>query len=184
MSESTTNESPLPLCDCRSHVAYRVTMADIPEATEETWGGDYDVYESCGLRVSSAKRRFRPGHDAKLKSVLQKAYRNGDDFAWVEGGMVIHSSATNEAAKLDWSHFLTEAPKRKSRAKAKKEAEVTLPQAEEVQGFRPARVKVGRWWKDGVIVLQDETGVTVEYQTRKGSERVALPLDSDKLEIG
>jgi hypothetical protein len=192
MSESTTS---LPLCNCRSRVAYRVTAADIPESDAETFE-EYDVYESCGMQVSSAKREFRPGHDAKLKSVLIKLYRTGQGFAFLDGGRLIHSDPMNEAKKRGWGHFMTEAPKRKSRAKTKTveggvEVE-TVPAVEEPAGFQPARVKVGRWWKDGVVVERhshpdagEADRVTVEYRTSKGAPaRITLPANSKKLEIG
>jgi hypothetical protein len=185
----------LPLCKCYSVKATRVVASDIPEADPDTFE-EYDIYESCGRQVSSAKREFLPGHDAKLKSVLQKAYRNGEGFAFYVGGMLVHSDPMNEAEKRGWAKFMTQAPKRKSRAKAKADPVVPGPatgavndapaEPAEVQGFRPARVKVGRWWKDGNIVAEDATsGVTVQYQDRKGvTKEIALAWDSPKLEIG
>lgn len=190
MSESET----LPMCQCRSVVAYRVTAADIPESDPETFV-EYDVYESCGAQVSSAKREFRPGHDAKYKSVLQKAYRESEgDFAYMDGGLLIHANAMALAAERGWEKFMTATPKRKSRAKAKTDLVVPgpatgavnqAPEPVEVQGFRPARVKVGRWWKDGSIVAETDEAVVVEFTDRKGhTQQVEIERTSDKLEIG
>jgi hypothetical protein len=182
-----------PMCKCYSQVAYRVTAADIPESDPETFI-EYDVYESCGQETSGPKREFRPGHDAKLKSVLQKAIREDEGyFAYVESGMLIHASAMELAKARGWEKFMTAAPKRKSRAKTKVANDATdvtgavnqAPEPVEVQGFRPARVKVGRWWKDGSIVSETNESVVVEYTDRKGNaQQVEVERTSDKLEIG
>ena len=65
-----------PTCKCYSKIAYRVTAEDIPEADPETFK-EYDVYESCGLQVSTPKREFRPGHDrlGQFQASLDCIYR-------------------------------------------------------------------------------------------------------------
>lgn len=193
-----------PTCKCYSKIAYRVTAEDIPEADPETFK-EYDVYESCGLQVSTPKREFRPGHDAKFKSVLIKAFRNGGDFAFVDGGMLVHSDAMNEASKRGWEKFMTAAPAKKAKkAKAtlsevadaaadliEKMAQVdvdsiTDPTVEEKPvGFHPVQVRDRGTWYDGSVVSRKDGNVTVAFTNRKGDRKeTTVSEDSPRLRKG
>lgn len=149
------------------------------------------VHRSCGSTISK-RRTFKPGHDAKLKSVLQAAFRNGEDFTYEEDGIVSTVSPVDLAEERGWGHFMTPKPKKTKKAKADGKDNTGVdhaddqPDIEEKAGFHPARVKVGRWWKDGHIVSENRSDgtVTVAYSDKKGDHEVTLDKDDEKLEIG
>lgn len=181
----------LPTCQCRSVVDYIVTAADIPEANPDEFV-DYPVHVSCGTNVSKGKQ-FAPGHDAKYKSVLIKAFRAGGDFAWRDGSMLHHADPMALAKERGWERFLTPAKARKARSslkgKGSKAAKAAQGQAEPdsdqpVAGFRPCQVKVGRWWKDGnVSAIHADGTVTVVYSDSKGDQKT-ITVDADKVKAG
>lgn len=169
-------------CGCYS-------VAEYDEPTDTT------VHYSCGELVYG-KREFKPGHDAKLKSVLIKAFRNGTDFTMSDGGMNIHANPMELAKARGWEKFMTPAkPKKVRKPKADKDVPVEdnhpdIEYVDEVEtpasvaGFQPARFKVGRWMKDGVVVSHNDDGtITVSYTDKKG-ERNELTLAADKVELG
>jgi hypothetical protein len=189
---NTDTKPNLPTCRCLSHVAYRVTAEDLPETDPDTFV-EFDVHESCGTVVSKGKQ-FAPGHDAKLKSVLIAAFRAGEDFAYLEGGLLIHSDPMAMAQDRDWGKFLTPAKPRKVRKihpgqKAADKRRASQGQAQPdsdqpVHGFRPCQVKVGRWWKDGnVMAFPAEGKITVSYTDGKGEAR-SITVDADKVKEG
>jgi hypothetical protein len=164
--------------------------------------GDVDegapVTKPCTEQVPD-KRAFKPGHDAKLKSVLLKAFRAGDQLVILDGDSRIEIAASKLAADRGWSKFMKPAPERRPR-KAKAETEVFAgdrgeldPETLEPVGMSQlARVKIRNGtWKDGVVtkVEPGETAsapqlYTVTYQNAsKKAVTVRLPGDSDKLEL-
>jgi hypothetical protein len=186
----------LPTCQCHaSQVAYTVTAADLPELTpaEAEAFIDYPVYAECTANVNKG-RTFAPGHDAKLKSALIKAFRAGTDFSYLDGSLLVHADPVAVADDRGWGHFMTAAPKRKSRkgslqGKGSAAAKAAHGQAESdsdqpVVGFRPCQVKVGRWWKDGQVVAYPSDGqVTVTYKDSKGEPKT-ITVDTDKVKEG
>lgn len=83
---------------------------------------------TCGDETA---RKFCPGHDARTKSTLQKAHRTGRKLVHQNG--TTYTAA--ELAKIyGYERFLTDAPKRKSRAKTTQDDQPETRQ-----------VKVGRW---------------------------------------
>lgn len=170
--------------------------------TGETEDG-HIIATSCGGEVPN-KREFRPGHDAKLKSTLIKAYRSGGTLIVRDGGMRTEASAQEMAKERGWERFLTDAPARKPRktkATAEGNGEVFAgdrgeldPESlrEPVGASQPARVKVRGAWKDGFVtrIVAGETAsspqaITVTYQNAKRKNvEVTLPSDSDKLQLG
>lgn len=182
MAKSTKSTNVTGECRCYAAFAYEVTQADIPESEAFE---PYDVYQMCGEKT---ERTFAPGHDAKLKSVLIKCYRAGQDYSYTEGGALIHVSPMVRATALGWAHFLTDAkPKVKRAAKPKADKRDAAEKArqrghehdgEEFQpvehaGFHPVRVKIGRWVYDANLDAEDVNSVTVSYQDKKGQTNTA-----------
>lgn len=163
----------------------------VDEVTDDD-GATFEVRHTCGELVYG-KREFKPGHDAKLKSGLIKAFRDGVDFTYQDGGMLVHADPVEMAKDRGWEKFLTPAKPRKSRAKAKDKAEKVETNGAEradddapasVEGFQPASFKIGRWTKDGVVVSHNDDGtITVSYLDKK-SKRQTATLDADKVELG
>lgn len=162
------------------------------------------VVSPCGGEVPN-KREFRPGHDAKLKSTLIKAYRAGGKLVILDGGSRTETTAEKLADERSWTRFLTDAPARKAR---KGKADTTStddavfagdrgeldPESlrEPVGASQPAQVKVRGAWKDGFVtkIEAGETAsgpqlITVTYTNAKRKQvTVTHPSDSDKLKMG
>lgn len=194
-------------CKCYSIVA---------EDTDHE-GSTFKVYMSCGSTIPR-KRTFKPGHDAKLKSVLLAAFRAGEEIHYMDGGMLVSVSPMQMAKERGWDHFMTPAKPKKVKASkddgevfagdrgeldpdtlteaaahgmSEAEYELTRMAQEEdapapMAGFNPARVKVGRWWKEGMVVSQTADEVTVRVTNKHGDDFKdhTLPRDSDKLDLG
>lgn len=154
------------------------------------------VATPCGGEVPN-KRAFRPGHDAKLKSTMIKAHRNGGVVVVRDGGNRTEITAKAIAKERGWERFLTDAPARKTKAKADGKDNSGVdhaddqPDAEPVGASAPARVKVRGAWKDGFIVRREPADgdrpeqVVVSYTNSKRKQvEVAHPVGSDKLQIG
>lgn len=138
------------------------------------------VHYGCG-DIIPKRRRFKPGHDAKLKSRLLWAFRAEVPFVYIDDGQETARDPLAMAKELGWGHFMTAAKPKKPK-KAKKAAE---PNSDELAGFRPARVKDGRWWKDGHIVAETDDEVTVRIHGKGGTPKdITVPRGSDKLEVG
>jgi len=118
----------------------------------------------CGEPVT---RRFKPGHDARLKGTMLRLFRSGEKAKV--------ATAKDVAAENGWEHLLTDQPSTKAPRKAKSNGQG------ERTGFNPVRVKVGRWTYDAILISEDADSVTVEYKgagggqpTRKTVKRSAL----------
>jgi hypothetical protein len=113
------------------------------------------IVGSCG---GPTARRFQPGHDARTKSTLQKAYRNNQRL-WMQDGS---TAIAAEAAKwFGYERYLTDAPKRKSRAK---NSSNDTPETRVV--------KIGRWTYPLLMVGEEINGESVVvYQDREGKTR-------------
>lgn len=98
------------------------------------------------------QRRFRQGHDAKLKSHLLKKYRTGGERQRRE--------ALVEAGELGWARFMTDSTKPSSNgAKSSRIGSVE-------------KIKVGRWVKEAVVIDVDDDGTTVyAYKDAKGATK-------------
>lgn len=162
------------------------------------------VVAPCGGEVPN-KRAFKPGHDAKLKSTMIKAHRNGGTLIIRDGGSRTETTAKAIAKERGWERFLTDAPARKPR---KGKADTANgddavfagdrgeldPESlrEPVGASQPARVKVRGAWKDGFVtkVEAGETAsspqaITVSYTNAKRKQvEITLKSDSDKLQLG
>lgn len=98
----TKQSSP---CQCHTELLYwidqtvdaedAVVDADNPNATP--------IYGPCGQATFGM---FAPGHDAKLKSLLQRLYAAGQEYAFVDGSMLIHTDPMEVARERGWERFL------------------------------------------------------------------------------
>lgn len=153
-------------------------LPDYRNSTDDD-GTETRVWLPCDSQIP-AKRRFRSGHDAKLKSALIWAYRNGGTIHYsTEEGETLQRDAMEWAKELGWGHFMT-LPKA-SKPKADKDDEV--PEATTVEGFRPVRVRNRGRWYDGNLVSLTDTEATVSYEVKGETQQATLPLDSDRLEL-
>lgn len=141
-----------------------------------------DANVSCGATVFG-KREFKPGHDAKYKSALLKAFRDGNPFVYVEDGTRIEADPMELAKARGWEKFMTPAKKKAKKAKTEDTPAETEKPAEPV-GFQPARFKVGRSMKDGSVVSHnDDDTITVSYLD-KANKPVEVTLAKEKVQLG
>lgn len=185
---TTSNMAESQKCQC----------LDRFEEVKQPDGIKVKLYSGCGQTVAR-KRQFVPGHDAKLKSTLIKAFRAGEDIAFLRGGVTVYATPADLAKERGWTHFLTPAPAKKVKAKdTSDEAPESIdphevfagdrgeldPETLQPMGYQPALVKYRNKWRDGNIVEQTLTEVTVEFDNKGTAKQITLPLDSDKLELG
>lgn len=184
---SMTDTPVFNTCKCYSH--YSEVEVD-GEVTR--------VHRSCGATIPR-KRTFSPGHDAKFKSVLLWAFREGVRFTYELEGVTYHGDPVKLADERGWGKFMTPKPKKVSKAKAEGKDNSGVDHADDVddtfdegygvrqvEGFHPASVKVGRWWKDGHVVAETDEQVTVRVMDKNGSNPKdhTFDRDSDRLELG
>lgn len=182
--------SELPKCQCLSRFEMVTEPNDDP--TDDTVS-EIKVWSSCGSTVPKRKR-FKPGHDAKLKSVLIKLFRDGEDLHYYDGGMMVSVDPLIKAQELGWGHFMTPKPK-KGKGKDKEpvfagdrgEVDAETLEAGEptpTVGFAPIQVKVGRWWKDGRLVEETDATLTIEYvqKGKRGKADETLQVTVEKSE--
>lgn len=124
----------------------------------------------CGCGAD-AKRRFLPGHDARLKSTLLKSYRSATSDA-------ARAKVLKQAEALGWAHFMTDAPAKVNGTKPKtaKAAKGTGAKA----GFHPVRVKIGRWVYDAIVLEDRGDELTVRYEP-KGKQPVTRDVPKTSL---
>lgn len=168
-------ESPMPRksttrpCTCNTTVQYALTADDFPEleGEERENFAEYNVYGPCGANTRGGL--FAPGHDAKLKGLLIKLRRAGQDYAYIEGSTLRHVDPLSVAMQYGWSKFITHQPKRRTRSTRSAQGNAT-PQA---QFPKAVQVKIGRWTyngqqlSDGRVLYQDRKGNTLEAPAGK-----------------
>lgn len=152
----------------------------------------------CGKQVNTRKREFLPGHDAKLKSAMQRAYRTGTDIEvppeYTADGERLAISPQAIANERGWRQFLTDGKETPSEedpeemfAGDRGELDPETLQPVDVQGFRPVRVKIGRWVYDANVVSYpdgpDGNTITVGYRDGKGEDQVKT-VTRDKIVEG
>lgn len=187
----SSKSKPASPCLCMTAFAYTITRGDTPETLEP--GEDPNevvdtVYGSCG---QTTHRTFAPGHDAKLKGLLLRLARAGQEYVFFDGGLLVHASPVAELDRWGWTEFLVELkPRAKRERKGQKPRKSDSPDAvtkvkaftsdtagdlAPAPGFHPVRVKVGRWVYDGQIVASQGNGdlVSVEYVNGKGETKAA-----------
>lgn len=72
----------------------------------------------CGEKVREGSK-FLPGHDARLKGILQRAHQRGDDVSIVDAGTIRSTDPATFAANLDWDRFIRAAEANKAKADAR-----------------------------------------------------------------
>ena len=82
------------------------------------------VYGPC---TGTTNGTFAPGHDAKLKSVLQRLFVAGQPYVVNDGATRTEGDPMRKAAERGWEHFLVRAQERAEQAQAKKATEETHP---------------------------------------------------------
>ena len=125
-------------CQCFAVHAYDITKGDTPESLQENDDPNEvvaHVYGTCGEMTS---RTFAPGHDAKLKGVLLRAARAGEEYAYVDGGFLVYADPQLELAKREWSHLLVELTPRKPRTKVAKQTKRLSDAADALEAATPA----------------------------------------------
>lgn len=166
-TSETTEETEGRLCQCFSHVAYYIDPNDPNRDVEAGDTGAIPVHESCGQTVASKKATFRPGHDAKLKGALQRAYRGGYEFYYLDGGMLVSVGADTFAASV--APGLLEQVTAPVKPKAKR---VRKPKPLEVGDT--VKFKSGRGESSGVITSTNGTKAEVVYTNAKGEEKTVI----------
>ena len=139
--KSRSNNNP---CQCLTHVG----------------GTTYTV--GCG---GTCGNRFAQGHDARTKSVLIRAFRDGYIKITVDGKA---TTPVAVAESYGYGRFLTPGPVRAARKpRATKAAKVKSG----LQVGDAVEFKVGRWVKRGLVRALSGSLVTVEYQDAKGNSK-------------
>lgn len=182
-------EKVLNTCGCLSTVTKR---------------GNEEVHSSCGAKVA---RRFAPGHDAKLKSLLIRKAVEGGTIVVVEGGMRTELDPTDTAKSLGWGGFITAAKDKASKraaivagraaAKAsdkratkanktsatKTTKKATKPAAKAepkpTPGAHPVRIDFGGFVVDANIDAEDGDELIVSY-TFEGVRKTDVRVDRSK----
>ncbi len=113
----------------------------------------------CGCGTETA-RRFAPGHDARLKGVLIRAFRTepGKDITLVNG---MKGKPEVLLAELGWAKYAVAAKPKATKPKADKPAKAEKAESPAQTGVK---AKVGRWIQEGRI---DSDGLFV-YTNSKG----------------
>ena len=113
------------------------------------------IYGQCS---GNTRHFFAPGHDARLKGVLQRLYRSGQEYHYNDGSMLITVDPLEMAKQLGWLHLMDRPT---SGPKAKRDK-------------TPTEVKVGRWtYKIDSIIESLGDEVQVSYVTKKGERKIA-----------
>ena len=142
---------------------------------DSSTGTGTSCYCGCG-NLTRAGRVFLQGHDGRLKGELIRAYRGG---ASLLSNATVRQFETNDveaiAARLNWSHFLTEGKVKKVRkAKATTAPTSSDPKVRKFRGLslvkevapvpRETWATVGRWSYKGTILDGKFT-----YRDRRGN---------------
>lgn len=115
---------------------------------------EYMEFIGTGCRKNVAgKALFAPGHDAKLKSLLILALKEGNEVVHRAGGILTWTDPVSAASRFGFGHMVQAAADRLA-AKATEKAPTVI------QGT----VKVGRW-----SYPARKTGDVVEYNKKRDS---------------
>lgn len=182
------NMSELPKCQCLSSYEMVEESNDNPDDDTVT---EIKVWSHCGS-TTSKRKRFKPGHDAKLKSVLIATFRAGEELHYYDGGMMVSVDPLIKAQELGWGHFMTPKPK-KGKGKDKEpvfagdrgevDAETLEEKSDEpvlAVGYKPLQVKVRGRWKDAMLVSETDGTLTAQYSTGKGKNAKIQKATIDK----
>jgi hypothetical protein len=102
----------------------------------------------CRLPLQGKGRRFRPGHDAKLRGILIRAYVTGTEVTWLDGGSAVSGDAVSYAQRFttgrqDWPAMLRTAKALHTADRPARPARA--PKAQQLDDWTNGTVKVGRW---------------------------------------
>jgi len=112
----------------------------------------------CGCELQSNKgKRFRQGHDAKLKGKLIRAYLAGYDVLRTQGGITVGDSALNYAGQYNWTSYLERAAAKNSAAPTPTSYTIKIAGGREVQARHIDTTPTGK--------------LVLEYMTAAGETR-------------
>jgi hypothetical protein len=150
---------------------YRVLWIELPSATTCTCG--------CGMTVNKG-RKFRQGHDAKLKGALIEAHLAGVEVTIDYGGSAVTTDALSAAAAYGWGHFLDNAyarrvtieSKRAERASIRAAKAATKPaKASKQEPLITRTIKIAGGREVQAVLLSSVYGVdTLGYTNTKGEQ--------------
>lgn len=118
--EEETPTLPVPVipvikarCQCHTHYTGKTTVDDPENPTAE-----FPVFEPCTAETS---RTYAPGHDARLKSLLLKLHRAGQEYHYEQGGLLVTAVPVLVLLERGWIKDRSEADARVRKPKAKTE---------------------------------------------------------------
>ncbi len=117
----------------------------------------------CGETLKHAGRRFRQGHDARLRGILTRAHLTGNPVTLVGGDEAQTTTAVALAAEHGMRHHLDAAAARTS----KKPAVAAGPKVGDTD-----RIKVGRWEYDATVTKITDDEIEYEYATQSGTRTI------------
>ena len=118
----------------------------------------------CGETLKHAGRKFRQGHDARLRGILTRAHLTRQPVTLVLGDEAQTTTALALAAEHGMRHHLEAAGARASDKFVQPASGVVVgPRVGEHQ-----RIKVGRWEYDATISEVTDDQIIYEYRTQNG----------------
>lgn len=133
-------------CECSFYEA--LDEGQLTEANLES--GDYDVF-STGC-ISTTKKTFAPGHDAKLKGYLIRWHMQGLEIRRNEGGVAISTDAATAAARYEFGHMVVAGI-----AKAEEKAKAAAERKAARRVSREEGKKIGKAVADAVAQVKTPT---------------------------
>lgn len=123
-------DRPFKPCQCFADFAY-----EVPSDPEDDSSAPVALaFNPCG---GETQNDFCQGHDAKLKSALQRCFRAGIGYAILDGGLMIDRDPLQVAAERGWSKFMTPG-KAKATPKVKKVKAPKGDQLSRLNGMKAA----------------------------------------------
>lgn len=126
----------------------------------------------CGEVAKGKNSTFRMGHDARMKGILLRAYVAQSPVTFkVDGGTLQTHKAINVADEFGWGDVI-----RNRAIDIKANGKVTKPKAAKNNGPQvgdTAKIRVGRWQYDAVVIGTDGKDVEYQYTTKSGKTGIA-----------
>lgn len=117
----------------------------------------------CLENPRGKKTSFLQGHDAKLKGILIRAHLTNTPVVEVRDGEPFERLPIEVAKDREWQGFLYDAEEREALRNSSKTPKVG----------DTIKAKVGRWERTGKVTASDDSGYTIEYQTKSGETKTA-----------
>lgn len=156
-----------------------------------TVAGGEKVYSSCGAKVA---RRFAPGHDAKLKSLLIKTAVAGETIVVRDGGTRTEFDPAVMAKSLGWGGFVASAQEKAAKrasvvaartaakaAKPAKKATKPATKASAKSSAKPTKKATKPAASPEVVPTPGAHPVVVNFGTYSVDANVDAEVGGDKL---